>query len=75
MNRECPYVAATDKGGHMSLPIQLNGPHPTCSVNEYNESDSVKHVHSLPLMRIYIGDIKSFWLVLDVMQISVLSRR
>ena len=46
-------------------------PHPTCSVNECNESDSVKHVHSLPLMRIYIGDIKSFWLLLDVMQISV----
>ena len=39
MNRECPYVADTDKGGHMSLPIRPNGPHPTCSVNECNERD------------------------------------
>ena len=33
MNSECPYVADTDKGGHMSLPIQLNGPPHVLSMN------------------------------------------
>ena len=69
MNSECPYVADTDKGGHMSLPIQSNGPPHVPSMNVKREGFSVKHMHHLPLT-ILIGHIKSFWLQLTIFEVS-----